>query len=57
MQVAKCDLPSEAQNVEPQTRLKLIKDPSVKRERPIPFEKLRIAETAIERQRPVLSQL
>ena len=52
-----CDLPKEAQNIEPLTRVKLIKDPSTKKDRPIAFDKLRIADTAIERNRPTASQL
>ena len=54
MHVEKCDLPREAQNIETIQRVKLIKDPSAKKERPAPFEKLRIADTAVELKRPIM---
>ena len=53
MQIIKCDLPKEAQNIEPITRVKLVNDPGSKKGRPVPFEKLRFAETAVEIKRPV----
>ena len=48
MQVQGCDLSREAQNIEATSRVRLIKDPSARREISVPFSKLRASEIAYE---------